>query len=232
MGFDFSSAHKETSRICAGLRRSESLLEQADLHLEDKLVQEANENFRKAFDELAPLPLRICGLLDRCNAASLMSQTDEAMPGEFAIANSVCSFETPSIFCCRVAAPPFLRDQRNAKFYASRLGLEIEKSVVDVLSNRDHRFRELYAIFVNYMDGSSGGAQPYYDNDNLLIKRMLDAIISFVGIDDAAKYCSNLYSYADGESAAFAIYAVEKGHLCEWAESHPEVFLAKEILSK
>lgn len=227
-----SQVIKDVSRICAGLRHTESLLDQANVHLEDEAFSEGTADLQLAFSELAPLPLRICGLVDRCQAVSSTLAPGSEEPNEFAIANPICSFETPHIFSCRVMAPPFLRDQRNAKFYASRLGLEVERSVVASLAERDHRFRKLFAIFVNYMGPSWEGSQPYYDNDNLLIKRMLDAIISFVGVDDAARYCTNLYSYAEGEAPSFAIFVVEQGYLFEWAETHPEVFLAKELLQK
>ena len=230
MGYDMSQALKTAKRICAGLQRTASLLDQAEVHLEDGRYHEAKSDCQAAFDELAPIPLKICGLIDKCSAATVPPDECVCPSDEFAIANPSCSFESPHIFCCKVSAPPFLRDQRNAKFYASRLGLEVERRVVDALPERDHRFRELFAIFVNYMVPNWDGSQPYYDNDNLLIKRMLDAIISFVGVDDAAKYCSNLYSYAEGSQPSFAIFVVEKGYLFEWAQKHTEVFLAKELL--
>lgn len=219
----------EVKRILGEVGEGRRLLERAQAHIQEGMESEGIADLETAFRRLAPIPPRVYRLVERQSQLAFMHHEDCQNQDTLRLSQPECSYTTPYIFRCYLHTPPFLRSQRNGREYAQILGLEISQAVAATLPKRHHRFREIDVIFVNHLLDTSSEKQPYYDNDNLLIKRMLDSIISFVAFDDAAQYCTNLYTYERGEKEGFSIFVVEQGHLLEWAGMCPNSVLSKEI---
>lgn len=223
---------KEFCQLGQNFRQGQAALQCAEEHIKYKNFAAAADDLQSAFARLAPLPPRINHFAERCALLTPQYAIVAKTGNKNLVSAPVCVYETPHIFHCSLEAPPFLRDQKNGRYYAEIVGTEVSNAVSNALHSRSHRFREVDVVFVNWITAKQIEKQPYYDNDNLLIKRILDSIISFVAVDDAAQYCTNIYTYGVSERPKFSVFVIESGHLLDWAETHTSVKFAMEIIGK
>ncbi len=227
---DTSRLEKEIRQLEANFRKGEAHLRNAISLLLAGEICDAADELNNLFLRIASLPSKAFRLEERFYSVGTLPSLEEDSPKGISLSHPDCDYENPYVFRCIIDTPPFLRDEKNGRYYADIVGEEVASAVTDALPKRDHRFKEIDVIFVNRIVKTSKARQPYYDNDNILIKRILDSIISFVAIDDAARYCSNIYSYTETDSFGFVIYVVERGHFSAWAAAHQEIKFAQEFL--
>ena len=85
-------------------------------------------------------------------------------------------------------------------------------------------------IFVSHFLKNGHHQSHYFDNDNLAIKSILDAIIPLVCVDDATRYCDNFYLSQYDMNEFSELYIVRKGCTKAWAAAHKELDFARAII--
>ncbi len=84
-------------------------------------------------------------------------------------------------------------------------------------------------IFVSHFLKNGHHQSHYFDNDNLAIKSILDAIIPLVCVDDATRYCDNFYLSQHDSNEFSELFIVPKEQLKAWAAAHQELDFARNI---
>ena len=164
------------------------------------------------------------GALEQSHGASISWQ-----PSFAATFCQSVTFDSPSILRVSLPDPPITKGNRNlANAYANLTGLEIAQRIRAQLPKDFHLFRQVYVIYAHH--DVLNHAQPYYDNDNLSIKAILDSVLPAVCVDDAARYCSNVYLFVPDERQYTDLFVVERSHLAEWVAQHPNLPLSKDLL--
>ena len=138
-------------------------------------------------------------------------------------------FEKNGIVRCQLFTPPILKCKAAAWKFYDVFSLKISEKVASVVPKNFEKYDAAYVIYVNHYADSPSGKQPYFDNDNLAIKSILDAIVPYVCIDDSIRYCDNLY-ISQPDRANFAeIFIVEKKKFSEWMKAHQSLQFCKNI---
>ena len=190
----------------------------------------AEESFCKLLDALK----EITQITHQINNTREKSDADYVREKQTVSATSsepLCEggWETNHIFYCRMDTPPILKKKisrypffdflcRNLNKIAAEAGMEMEK-----------KFRGCTVIYISYINRREPWFPPYYDNDNVAIKAILDAVVPFITADDAAIFCDNIYLTQVSDSNYTELYIVEKGCLAEWKHLHPTLDFASEI---
>lgn len=138
-------------------------------------------------------------------------------------------FEKNGIVRCQLFTPPILKSKAAAWKFYDVFSLKISEKVASAVPRNFEKYDASYVIYVNHYADSPSGKQPYFDNDNLAIKSILDAIVPYVCIDDSIRYCDNLY-ISQPDRANFAeIFVVEKKKFADWIEAHQTLQFCKNI---
>jgi len=223
---------EDLKRIERNFGRAKSDFRRAISVIEEKGLEEAQEILVESFTRFAEIPAAIYREIEAISMAKecAVLPVETASTSCISLARPRCFYETDHIFCCDLQLPAYMKSSEMEQRYADIISLEIQREVVKVRADNPVLFRSVSVIFVNKQASDERGRQPYFDNDNLSIKRILDSIISYVAFDDAACFCSNYYTYEAAETAGASVFVIEEGHLLEWARRHPSVKFASEIL--
>lgn len=141
-----------------------------------------------------------------------------------------CICESASVVRCDLYQSPVVKSRKIASKIDALLAEEIRCATRALGENKPLFLSKVFVIFVSYYEERACGKPQYFDNDNLMIKQILDAFVSLFCNDDAAAYCTNIYTTGYDRKRKASIYIVEYGHLREWAESHLEIDFASEVL--
>lgn len=153
------------------------------------------------------------GMEERCGTLSgnisPAAPCQEAFPCEF-------SLVSPHIFQAELPFLPLLKTKFTADRYTEIFLPYAHQKLAGYVPKNFKKFRSAHVIFINFVAQNEGRRQPYFDNDNLAIKALLDAIVPYICFDDVAKYCNNLYLYQPSDRDRSELYIVRDGHLAEW----------------
>lgn len=129
-----------------------------------------------------------------------------------------CAFSlvSPHIFRAELPFLPLLKTKSAADRYAEIFLPYAHKKLAEYIPQDFKKFRSAHVIFINFVAQNKGKKQAYFDNDNLAIKALLDAIVPYICFDDAAKYCNNLYLYQPSVLDKSELHIVQEAHLAEW----------------
>lgn len=84
------------------------------------------------------------------------------------------------------------------------------------------KYDRALVIFVSHFCSDSVRIAPYYDNDNLSIKGILDIVVPAVCIDDSVYFCDNIYCRQLDERDYFEIFVIREGSFLEWYELYKD----------
>ena len=190
----------------------------------------AEESFCKLLDalkEITQITLQINNTREKSDADyAREKQTVSATSSE-----PLCEggWETNHIFYCRMDTPPILKKKISRYPFFDFLCRDLNKIAADAAMDMEKKFRGCTVIYISYLDRREPCFPPYYDNDNVAIKAILDAVVPFITADDAAIFCDNIYLTQVSDSNYTELYIVEKGYLAEWKYLHPTLDFASEI---
>ena len=132
--------------------------------------------------------------------------------------------------CCRMFTPPFTKNRAVASAYTEHVLLPLERDLLLNLPKKYPLLEEVYVIYITYFDASlPPEKQPYFDNDNLEIKRLLDVVVCNVCVDDAAKFCQNLYLYEPAETNYSELWVVPRQGFSHWISAHSGFKFARDL---
>ena len=89
---------------------------------------------------------------------------------------------------------------------------------------------DVHVIFVSHFAKTGPHQSRYFDNDNLDMKANLDVIVSLVCVNDATRYCGNLYLSQDDVCEYSELFIISKSSIKAWAESHSHLDFARTIV--
>jgi len=137
--------------------------------------------------------------------------------------------ETGSVIC-RIDSPPFLKKSISKRKYFEIFCLDLQQEICKILPRNFKKIPSAYIIYINYFDAQKPRKkQPYYDNDNIAIKAIMDSIIPYICFDDSFKYCDNLYLAQPWDRSFVEIHIVPKGNLYEWKKKHKDLRFCAEL---
>lgn len=134
------------------------------------------------------------------------------------------------IFSCKIMTPPILKSHvASSKFY-QLFCMDIEREIINTKPKEFKQIPHAHVIFICHFDANKPPQkQVYFDNDNLAMKGLLDAIIPNICFDDAARFCNNLYLSQPDDSDFCEIFIVPKGKLFHWISSKNSLEFAQEF---
>lgn len=132
---------------------------------------------------------------------------------------------------CINTIPPLKKRVSSSRFLAL-LCSEITQQLLQILPPNFKLYAAVYAIYLHHFAAATPATVPYFDNDNITIKGLLDAVVPYVCLDDAFQFCDNLYIAQPDIRAYTELVIIPKGRLWQWAKSRPELDFFKELGSK
>lgn len=130
----------------------------------------------------------------------------------------------------RFDAPPILKSSIGVRTFAEEFCIELQQKLVMALPGDFKKFSAAYVIYVSHFIMSEPKRQPYFDNDNLSIKQILDSVVPYICLDDASKFCDNLY-FSQPDSECYAeLFVVEKSKIYGWIQSHQAIPFCREVM--
>lgn len=141
------------------------------------------------------------------------------------------SFENENIYHAVFAAPPLLKTRVANASFIDAFTISLQQKTGNALPEAFEKYDSAYVIYINHWE-KAGTKAPYYDNDNVAIKSILDAVVPYICIDDSIHYCENLYLTVNDNQPISELYIVKKGCLRQWMEQHKDIHFASEITSK
>lgn len=129
------------------------------------------------------------------------------------------SQKSGNIFTLKIIGYPLIKDRFFSSKVRDLLSNPLMTKVIEDSSPGIKKMSKAYVIFV-YHDGDNKQCAPsYYDNDNVAIKSLLDAIVPLILPDDSIRFCDNLYFNLADTSTYIELVFIQKGHLKEAKEA-------------
>lgn len=223
----------ELKKVQQNLHRSEGDVEKARALLSDGAVEDCMQLLESIFRRTLSSGAKTLDVHDDLMGAAEEKTCDlDGVSCDQTLPNPVCYFENSHCFICKLGIPPVMKRSEIGAYFLREIGAEITKKMPEALEKQTHIFGKAYVVFLNRQSKTEKGKQPYYDNDNVMIKRLLDSILPFIVYDDAAIFCSNIYTYSPSNNSGVEIHVVEQGHLLNWARAHDDIEFAQEIGQK
>ena len=88
---------------------------------------------------------------------------------------------------------PNLKTSRGISRLAECFIIEIGEKILTIIPRGYQKMDDIDTIFVSHFLKNGHHQSHYFNNDNLAIKSILDAIVPLVCVDDATRYCDNFY---------------------------------------
>lgn len=128
-----------------------------------------------------------------------------------------------SSFHCRFPSPPVLKTKAATSKFFELFCLDLQRVIVRNLPDRFKKMESVVVVFVNRYVHSSPHKQPYFDNDNLAIKAILDSVVPYICYDDASRFCDNLYLSQPGQNDYSELFIIRKSSFPFWVSKHLEL---------
>lgn len=125
---------------------------------------------------------------------------------------------------------PNLKTSRGISRLAECFIIEIGEKILTIIPRGYQKMDDIDVIYVSNFLKNGHHQSHYFDNDNLAIKSILDAIIPLVCVDDATRYCDNFYLSQYDMNEFSELYIVRKGCTKAWAAAHKELDFARAII--
>ena len=130
-------------------------------------------------------------------------------------------------FHFRFSRLPNLKTKSSVSSLSERFVIEVGKKVEDIKPSDFVQMNDAHIIFVSHFAKKGPHNSLYFDNDNLAIKAILDAIVPLVCFDDASRYCDNHYISQDDVREYTELFVIKKSCLKAWARSNSHLDVAK-----
>lgn len=140
---------------------------------------------------------------------------DKSAIREEGIDQSICQYVTPDILQCTLFVNTFVKKRAAKTVFTSAFCDGLSANVARACAGQKP-FEKALCLFVSHVTTDNRGVVPYYDNDNLAIKSIIDSIIPAVCPDDAIRYIDNMYFTQVDTSNFTEVFVIRDGHFGEW----------------
>ena len=138
-------------------------------------------------------------------------------------------FQPDGTVQCNFHTPPFTKSRATQNRFFEYFCMDLQQKVVSNYPPNYKKIGTAYVIFIHHYDGADPHKQPYFDNDNLAIKAILDSVLPYVCYDDASCYCSNLYLSQPDVSDFSELIILEKCNAKRWICERNELDFSKDF---
>ena len=128
-------------------------------------------------------------------------------------------------------SPPVLKSRASAYPYGEAVQYPLQEQTIRALPRGFRKWASVCVIYVNHTDATHGRA-PYYDNDNVAVKEILDAVVPYVCVDDAAIFTDNFFIYQEDVSTFTELFIVPKTHFHDWIATHQNLDFCRNLTGK
>ena len=150
----------------------------------------------------------------------LFDQADKTVESEEISTTTVQYSDEIGGVTVKIAEPPILKGRSAlSKFNAAFLD-DLEQKIVQHMPKNFTKIGSACVIYISYFDKKRAEKRPYFDNDNLAIKAILDTIVPHVCYDDSVVFCDNIYISQPGESCFSEIHIIPKKNYPVWASKN------------
>ncbi len=162
------------------------------------------------------------------------TESSEASEGKQRI-HDYCQaeFVNKHIFRCEIISPPLLKRKVNGAKYKEVFVTELLKLVTQEASKAWQRGAKKYehctVAYVQHFLKTERGNTPYYDNDNIAIKAILDSVVPIICHDDAALFCDNIYCIQPSNAQKAEVFVVEDPYFQQWLSLYSHYEIAKKL---
>lgn len=132
---------------------------------------------------------------------------------------------------CIFRTPPMTKRRATANRFSEIFCADLREKVSIAVPPKMKRLDDAYVVFINHYARRPELKQPYYDNDNLAIKAILDSVVPFVCVDDAALYCGNLYLCQAGDEDFCELDILPKENFRLWLLSRTDLEFSRQIVN-
>ncbi len=160
--------------------------------------------------------------INRLKDAAYITQNEPKAINEL----SNCRFVTDDILQCKMMIAPILKKGYTKDPYYAHVCAGLQENVMQLCRGKKS-YKKVTVCFINHVKKGDENVPSYFDNDNLAIKGILDAIIPFICPDDAAKYIDNLYFTKTDSCSYTEVFIINEGHLSEWLSKFPDYDFTK-----
>lgn len=124
--------------------------------------------------------------------------------------------------------PPVLGSNYAVTKFKEVFCLYLQRKVSMALPKQFRKMRAAVVVYNNHFIPERTKKQPYFNNDNLAIKAILDAVVPIVCIDDATLFCDNLYTSQPDSRQYVELFLVEKSSYSLWKRSYSGLPICRE----
>ena len=222
-----ANAATKLGYACKDIEMLADMAENSDTFQAQIIASAAEDAYTHALSAALSAQSILAQTVGEEKAKSIIQETNQKGSGiEFSV-----QFDADyDFFSCKCMTPPILKAQAaKGKFY-ELFCMELEEEIIKNIPADFQRISQAYVIFISHFDSQKPpNKQPYFDNDNLALKGLLDAIVPNICFDDATKFCDNLYLAQPDNSDFCEIHIVPKEHLLFWVFRHQSLCFSKEI---
>lgn len=166
-------------------------------------------------------------LAKQAHGNNFSPNADEAV--KFGNAKTTVLFKPDGTVQCTFHTPPFTKSRATQNRFFEYFCMDLQQKVVSNYPPNYKKIETAYVIFIHHYDGTDPHKQPYFDNDNLAIKAILDSVLPYVCYDDASCYCSNLYLSQPDVSDFSELIILEKCNAKRWICERNELDFSKDF---
>lgn len=135
-------------------------------------------------------------------------------------------------FTVRINITPPLKKRASSTRFLTALCPEVTQKLLAILPKNFVLYDAAHVIYVHHFATDLHATAPYFDNDNVAIKGLLDAIVPFICVDDAAQFCDNHYLSQPDHRTYTELIVIPKNNLLQWATCRPDLDFCKELSAK
>ena len=126
--------------------------------------------------------------------------------------------------------PPVLKSKYAATCFKDLFCSYLQRKIATNYPSEFRTMRAAMIVYINHFTENAIRKQPFFDNDNLAIKAILDAAVPLLCTDDASKYCDNLYISQPDRRNFVELFLVEKSSFSLWKGLHQELFYCRDYV--
>ena len=135
-------------------------------------------------------------------------------------------------FTVRINITPPLKKRASSTRFLTALCPEVTQKLLAILPKNFVLYDAAHVIYVHHFATDLHATAPYFDNDNVAIKGLLDAIVPFTCVDDAAQFCDNHYLSQPDHRAYTELIVIPKNNLLQWAKCRPDLDFCRALAPK
>ena len=131
---------------------------------------------------------------------------------------------------CVFLTPPMTKSRAAANRFFEIFCVDLQKKIVANMPQNFRKIEDAYVFFIHHFDETDPHKQPYFDNDNLAIKSILDSVLPFICFDDASCYCSNLYLSQPDSRDYSEFVVIQKSRAKQWILQRTDLQFSRDFL--